>query len=289
MQPLQFLIDELSNGRNFHISVLDLSGIMDNPYTKLELKNIVHTKRFCAIAKATSRGGIACRRCKKYANTKASTGKQPFGGYCIYGLYEIAVPVLINDTVAAVVYVGNAVMDENKTVETAKRACKFTNVNEARLLSELERCEYIENDEELFKIGELVADYLLYLDKNAPKPKHEMHWLAYLMKRHADEMYKTDMSLAEFAATYQKNEKYIGRLFKQEVGLSYAEYVQEVRLSNAKQMIAKSDDRIIDIALECGFNNISYFNRSFKKKYGYSPTDYRARKRSSVAVRKSNS
>ncbi len=279
MQPLQFLIDELSKGRNFHISVLDLSGIMDSPYTKLELTNIVHTKRFCAIAKATTRGGVACLRCKNYANTKAIQGKQPFGGYCIYGLYEVAVPVLINDTVCAVVYVGNAVMDEKKTTETAKRACKHTHVNENRLLAELDNCEYIENTDELFKIGELVADYLLYLDKNAPKPKHEMHWLAYLMKRHADEMYQTDMSLSEFAMTYQKNEKYIGRLFKQEVGMSYSEYVQENRLSHAKQLIAEGDERIIDIALECGFNNISYFNRSFKKKYGHSPTDYRSKKR----------
>lgn len=279
MQTLQFLIDELSKGRNFHISVLDLSGILDNPYAKLELKNIVHTKRFCAIAKATHLGGAACRMCKKHANTKAVEGKQPFGGYCIYGLYEVAVPVLINESVCAVVYVGNAVMDKNKTEKTAKRTCKRTGVNENRLLAELERCEYIENDEELFKIGDLVADYLLYIHKNAPKPKHEMHWLAYLMKRHADEMYRTDMSLSEFATTYQKNEKYIGRLFKHEIGMSYAEYVQEVRLSHAKQQIAKSDERIIDIALECGFNNVSYFNRSFKKKYGISPTAYRAKKR----------
>lgn len=281
MQTLQFLIDELSKGRNFHISILDLSGIMDSPDSKLELKNIVHTKRYCAIAKSTPRGGAACLRCKMYANNKAIQTKQPFGGHCIYGLYEIANPVVIGDNVSAVVYVGNAVIDKAKSIEIAKRACKHSGVDFEKLLCELDNCEYIETPEELFRIGDLVSDYLLYLDKNAPKLKHEMHWLVYLMKRHADEMYQTDMSLSEFAKTYNKNEKYIGRLFKQEVGMSYAEYTQEQRLSNAKKMISRSNRRIIDIALECGFNNISYFNRSFKKKFGMSPTAYRAKKNAS--------
>ena len=222
MQPLQFLIDELSHGRNFHISVLDLSGIMDTPAAKLELGNIVHTKKYCAIAKGTPRGSRVCLRCKTLANAKAIEGKQPYGGHCIYGLYEIAYPVVVDENVCAIVYVGNAVVDKEKSVETIKRMCHKSKTDEEHLLSELENAEYIDSPEELFKIGELVADYLLFLDKNAPKQKHDMHWLVYLMKRHADEMYQTDLSLLEFAKTYQKNEKYIGRLFKQEVGRNSA-------------------------------------------------------------------
>lgn len=279
MQPLQFLIDQLSHGRNFHISVLDLSGIMDTPAAKLELSNIVHTKKYCAIAKGTPRGSRACLRCKTLANARAIEGKQPYGGHCIYGLYEIAYPVIVDENVCAIVYVGNAVVDKEKSVEMVKRMCNKSQNDEDQLTAELENAEYIDSPEELFRIGELVADYLLFLDKNAPKQKHDMHWLVYLMKRHADEMYQTDLSLLEFAKTYHKNEKYIGRLFKQEVGMSYSEYALEQKLSHAKSMIKNTNERIINIALECGFNNISYFNRSFKKKYGISPTEYRARKR----------
>ncbi len=276
MQTLQFLIDELTRGRNIHISVLDLSGITDSPYTKLELDNIVHTKKYCAIAKSASKGR-PCLKCKTFANAKAVSEKEPFCGHCIYGIFEIAVPVLTNGGVCAVIYVGNAVIDKEKSVEIIKRTCSRSGADEKMLISELENCEHIDTPEELFRIGELVKDYLLYLDKNAPKPKHEMHWLVYLMKRHADELYQTETSLAEFAKTYQKNEKYIGRLFKQEVGMSYAEYNQRQKLIRAEEMLIKTDERIIEIALECGFNNISYFNRSFKKQYGTSPSEYRAK------------
>ena len=279
MQSLQFLIDKLSHGRNLHISILDLSGILDTDATKIDIKNVVHSKRFCAIAKSTGKGGKACLRCKMLSNTKAIGSKEAFGGHCVYGLYEIAFPVISDGTVVAVVYVGNAVIDREKTVERINKTCKRTSINPARLIAELENCEYLDSDQELFGIGELVSDYIKWLYDLSPRSKHEMHWLVYLMKRHADELHQTDMSLSELAKTYQKNEKYLGRLFKKEMGISYNEYKLDKRLQMAKKMLKTGDDKIINIAYECGFNNISYFNRSFQKKYGLTPGEYRRNKK----------
>lgn len=278
MQSLQFLIDQLSYGRNIHISILDLSGILDTEATKIDIKNVVHSKRFCAIAKSTGKGGKTCLRCKMLANTKAISGKEPFGGHCVYGLYEIAFPVIVDGTVSAIVYVGNAVIDKNETTERIYKTCKRSAINPARLIAELDKCEYPNSTDELFGIGELVSDYIKRLYDFSPKPQHEIHWLVYLMKRHADELHQTDMSLSELAKTYQKNEKYLGRLFKKEMGVSYNEYKLDKKLEMAKDFLKNSDDKIINIALECGFNNVSYFNRSFQKKYGLSPTAYRAKK-----------
>ena len=275
MQSLQFLIDKLSHSRKLHISILDLSGILDTPNTKIDIKNVVHSCKYCAIAKSTPKGGKACLRCKMLANTKAINCKTPFGGYCFYGLYEIAYPVLSDGTVVAIVYVGNTVIDKNKSIERINKMCKRTKVNPLRLIAELENCEQLNSPDELFGIGELVADYLKWLYDYSPKYKHEIHWLVYLMKRHADELHQADVSLSELAKTYQKNEKYLGRLFKKEMGVSYNEYRQEKKLEKAKRLLKKSDDKIINIALECGFNNISYFNRSFQKKYGCTPSEYR--------------
>ena len=275
MQTLQFLIDELTCGRKFHISILDLSGILDIPATKIEFKNVVHSKKYCDIAKSTPEGKRACLRCKMLANTKATLGKKSFGGHCFYGIYEVSVPVIFDNNVAAIVYVGNTVIDREMSVKRIKKMCKYTFVEQKQLIEELNECESLSNSDELYRIGELVADYIIFLYTRAPKSKHDMHWLVYLMKRHADEMFDTDNSLFELAKTYQKNEKYIGRLFKRDMGMSYAEYKQARKLEAAKSLIAQSDEKIIDIAFECGFNNISYFNRVFQKKYGMSPTAYR--------------
>ena len=275
MQSLQFLIDELSKGRSLHISILDLSGILHTHKTKIKFKNIVHLKSFCNKAKSTSRGYRACQYCKMLSNEKAVNEKTPFGGHCLYGLYEVAHPVILDGAVAAIVYVGNAVTNETKSKEQIYKICRYTRVSREELISELEKCEHPDSAEELFRIAELVSDYLLVLYHRTPKQKQKMHWLVSMMKNHADEMFKTGITLTELAETYNRNEKYMGRLFKEELGVSFAEYKQNKRLELAEALLIQGEDRIIDIAFECGFNNISYFNRAFQKKYGMSPTAYR--------------
>lgn len=278
MQNLQILIDQLSRHRKLHISILDLSGILNTPLTQISIKNAVHTKHFCDIAKSTDRGLAACLRCKMLANTKAVQKKKPFSGHCIYGLYEAAYPVIINQNVAAVVYVGNAVIDKERTVSQMKRICSLTGAEQYKLSEEIEQCELLGDSSELFQIAELVADYVKMLYAASPPKAQKMHWLVSLMKQHADEMFSSNISLKELAVTYRKNEKYLGRLFKKEMGIGFGDYCMQVRLHKAEQMLMQSDEKIIDIALECGFNNISYFNRLFKKKHGIPPRAYRAEK-----------
>ena len=115
MQNLQFLIDVLTRGRKLHISILDLNGILNTPTTKIAFENVIHSKKFCDIAKSTEKGYRACLHCKNLANTKATTSKKAFCGHCLYGIYEVAMPVIVGDTVSAIVYVGNAIVDIDHT------------------------------------------------------------------------------------------------------------------------------------------------------------------------------
>lgn len=281
MQSLQFLIDQLTKGRNFHISIIDFSGILNTRKTKIKFKNIVHIKNFCNTAKSTNRGYRICQRCKRLANQKAIREKAPFCGYCSYGLYEVAHPVILNNKVVAIVYVGNAILNKQNTLERIRRTSKISMVNENKLHEELNNCETIESPDELFQIAELVSDYLLFLYSRTPKTEEKnTHGLVSLMKNLADEMFFSEITLKELAETYERNEKYMGRLFKKEMGITFSEYKQNKRLELAESLICTSNKKIIDIALECGFNNISYFNRTFQRKYGVSPTVYRKKQRS---------
>ena len=53
MQNLQVMIDQLTKERHLHISILDLTGILNNTMTEISFKNVIHSKRFCDIAKQT--------------------------------------------------------------------------------------------------------------------------------------------------------------------------------------------------------------------------------------------
>ncbi len=275
MQSLQTLINLITKSRNIHISFLDITGILDTPYTKVDLTHKLHSNKFCEIAKSTPLGRRICIRCKRRANKKAKTGQSPFGGHCCYGLYEVAFPVLIDNSVVAVVYVGNAILNKELTCSTLKHAAQFTGVDENLLYSHLKECECITDADELFQIAEIVGDYLKLVYKNSPKTTYALHWLVYELKRYADSKFETEISLHEFASIYNKNEKYIGRLFKKQMGIDFHKYCLQLQIEKAEILLLQSNDKIIDIAFDCGFNNISYFNRVFFKKHGVSPSKYR--------------
>lgn len=67
------------------------------------------------------------------------------------------------------------------------------------------------------------------------------------------------------------------RFFKLRTGKSIIDYLVDVRIGNAAQMLANTTHAIIEISFECGFNNRSNFNRLFKKKKGCSPKEFRAK------------
>lgn len=65
------------------------------------------------------------------------------------------------------------------------------------------------------------------------------------------------------------------RFFKLHTGRTFTDYVIEVRLGNASRLLAGTAQPVQEICYECGFNNISNFNRIFKRKRGYTPTEFR--------------
>ena len=275
MQSLQVLIDNLEKERKLHISVLDFRGILTTPLTAVRFDHVIHSKKFCNITKSTPRGYRACLRCKALANYKAANEKTMFCGHCIYGIYEAAIPVVVEHSVMAIIYVGNAIIDKEHTQRRIKKVCGYTGVAQEELFSLMADCELIDSSKELCEIGEIVADYLKMLFENTPIIGHEKNWIVSLMKHYAKEHTCGAISLQEFAVSHQKNAQYIGRLFKNEVGISFSQYCNEVRLKRAEILLSRGNQKIIDVAFACGFQNVSYFNRLFYKKHGMSPSEYK--------------
>ena len=65
------------------------------------------------------------------------------------------------------------------------------------------------------------------------------------------------------------------RYFKKHTNKTFTQFVNEFRIVHATKLLAETTDQISDICFQCGFNNFSYFNRTFKKLMGESPNNYR--------------
>ena len=83
------------------------------------------------------------------------------------------------------------------------------------------------------------------------------------------------ISLREFGEQFHLSEKYISRYFKEHFHITLSQYVTYLRLEHAKQLLQDTDRAVTETAMQSGYQNVSYFIRSFKKTYGISPLKYR--------------
>ncbi|GIQ68024.1 response regulator [Xylanibacillus composti] len=86
-----------------------------------------------------------------------------------------------------------------------------------------------------------------------------------------------ELNREDLAALVYLNPAYVSRLFKKETGVSLSEYIQTVRMEQAKQLLAESNDKISSVAEAVGYSHFSHFAKLFKKITGITPQEYRKR------------
>ena len=94
-------------------------------------------------------------------------------------------------------------------------------------------------------------------------------------KKFIDEHYKEDISLQDVAGVLGYSDVYFCKLFKQNFGKSFIVYLNELRISKAKEFLANPAINIKDISSEAGYRDANYFTRVFKRMTGQTPSEYR--------------
>lgn len=90
-----------------------------------------------------------------------------------------------------------------------------------------------------------------------------------------EKMYVKDISLEDTAEYIGLNPSYVSRLIKKETGQTYSQFLTNVRLRHAKEMLSGTDLKIEEISLLIGYSSTNYFNRIFKENLGCTPGEYR--------------
>ena len=89
-----------------------------------------------------------------------------------------------------------------------------------------------------------------------------------------DKNYGEEIAIADVAAACYFSQYHFMRFFKKYMGMSCGEYLKNLRLEKAAQAFARGNTVILDVAMDAGFRNLSYFYREFQKKYGYTPKQF---------------
>jgi len=115
-------------------------------------------------------------------------------------------------------------------------------------------------------------------DNTSLSPSASNAILAKVKKSMADELLflNSDLKLNDLAAHLELSPHHISQVINELEEKNYTDFVNAFRVESAKRLLATTGDKIIHIAYDCGFNNKSSFNNTFKKFTGLSPSQYRS-------------
>ncbi|MCL2034856.1 MAG: response regulator [Oscillospiraceae bacterium] len=94
------------------------------------------------------------------------------------------------------------------------------------------------------------------------------------IKTYIERNYMKDISLETTAREFSFHPNYLSKLFKEETGGNFIDYLTDVRINRAKKLLKNVRYSIADVALKVGYSDAKYFAKVFKKSIGVSPKDY---------------
>ena len=106
--------------------------------------------------------------------------------------------------------------------------------------------------------------------RHRPYPELLTRILAWIRQNFA-----ADATLTAIAGHFQVSKTYVSRLFRTYLSATVTEYVNELRLQYASELLRLSSMNVSQIAAGVGFGNVYYFSRLFSRRFGISPTAYR--------------
>lgn len=84
-----------------------------------------------------------------------------------------------------------------------------------------------------------------------------------------------DISINKLVEKFHYNADYFNRIIKEFSGMTYTEFLHDVRLKEAERLLTETDRPICAVASEIGYHNLGYFYRIFREKHGVLPKEYR--------------
>ena len=127
------------------------------------------------------------------------------------------------------------------------------------------------------KLFEILYNILGYCEKADKKQAYEdiVFDKLKLSLKYLEENYAENITAESIAAVSNYSVSHFSKLFRQMTGESLTQYLKNYRLGTAASRLLNEPTKVSEIALSCGFSNLSYFSRAFYQKYNMTPSEFR--------------
>ena len=259
-------------------------------YWQLEHQGKKNENPFCALLAERPATLAVCLQA--HQDMIDHTGELPRTVTCPFGLTETAVPVKLGSETIGYLRIGQVLRHTPAKSDTAKVSRELERCGvrfDSGLRKAWEKNPFIPPDKynAVVRLLTFFADQLsalsnqLVTEKNNSEPPLVLKGREYIDKHKAEELSLADVAKAAGASVF-----HFCKVFHKATGLKFTDYVARVRVEDARTRLLNPNLRISEIAYDVGFQSLTQFNRTFKRVFGQSPSNFRARLSSSKRASK---
>jgi len=259
-------------------------------YWQLEHQGKKNQNPFCALLAERPATLAVCL--KAHQDMINHTGVLPHTVTCPFGLTETAVPIKLGERTIGYLRIGQVLRHMPAKSDTTKvsrelERCGVRFTGEIRKAWEKNPLIPPEKYNAIVRLLSFFADQLSALSSQLMIERSNAEPLLVLRARDYIDKHKTEeLSLADVAKAAGASVFHFCKVFHKATGLKFTDYVARVRLEEARNRLLNPNLRVSEIAYDVGFQSLTQFNRSFKRVFGQSPTDFRARLSSANRARR---
>ena len=233
-----------------------------------------------------------CEKCDSRGGAEAVRENKPYIYKCCFGMVDVAIPIVFQETYLGAVMIGQVRTDyndleriasvpENKIIKEKLEALKDEyeqvrklDFDKIKTVSYMlyDICNYIVERENQNVTGVHEEGFVLHKENEEMVKKNRIVEMA---QKYIVENLENNVTLSETANICHVSASHLSRLFIKETGEGFSVFVSNAKIEKAKEWLETEDWSVSDIGYRLGFNETGYFIRAFKKKVGMTPGIYR--------------
>ncbi len=274
------LINAIRDLSKVGICYYDLNNFFH--YNKWGIKNNRgHYCAFCENTRALPGGRESCEKSDRIEAVRlAMQYKEPFFFECHMGMKELVVPLLLEDELLGIIFVGQCRIQGDNRYNSVRKSAQRLGEDGDKMLKLYQQLPLLSQDD-LLNVGKILSKYFdAKVLSNQLFPSEIVvadsgSSLAYSIKDYIDANFSYNISPKSLAEEFFVNPSYASRCFSQKHGITLTEYVHKVRIDRAKVLLQSTNAPVNNIAINVGYIDVNYFFRIFKKQVGVTPKEYR--------------
>ena len=250
-------------------------------YWQLEHHGKTHENAFCALLAEQPDTLAVCLQAHEEMIRR--THDRPLTVTCPFGLTESAVPVKLGGQTIGFLRVGQVLRrtrDKTDTRKVARTLAEHGVPFGGRIQKAWDQNPLIppEKYSGIVRLLTFFADQLsslcnqIMMERKNAEPPLVQKAREYIDKHKTDQLTLSEVANAAGASVY-----HFCKVFHRSTGLKFTDYVARMRVQEARTRLLNPNRRISEVAYDVGFQSLTQFNRTFKRVFGQSPSEFRAR------------